>query len=248
MPNLLTVRIQILSDIHFEFDRDDGEAFARSVPVAGDVLVLAGDVVPLTSGAKFDRAFRWFCKRFGHVVYVPGNHEYYGTSPARAESLLVTSAPCFPNLHVLNPGTVTIEGVRFVGAALWFPPTPDEAQHRKYLNDFRFIQDFVPWVHETHAAHLAFLEDNIRPGDVVVTHYLPHPRSVAPQYARSPLNRFFLAADAAPLVERAGARLWIHGHTHHSCDYTVGETRVVCNPRGYPSEGRRLNTEFVVEV
>jgi len=83
----------------------------------------------------------------------------------------------------------------------------------------------------------------------VVTHFLPHPGSVAPQYEGSPLNRFFLAADAQPLVEERGARLWIHGHTHVSCDYQVGKTRVICNARGYPAEpGTSLNPALVIDV
>jgi hypothetical protein len=83
----------------------------------------------------------------------------------------------------------------------------------------------------------------------VVTHFLPHAGSVAPQYEGSPLNRFFLAADAQPLVEERGARLWIHGHTHVSFDYQVGKTRVVCNARGYPAEpGTSLNPALVIEV
>jgi hypothetical protein len=28
-------------------------------------------------------------------------------------------------------------------------------------------------------------------------------------------------------------KLWTHGHTHHPFDYVIGETRIVCNPRGY---------------
>lgn len=243
------MRIQILSDLHFEFDRDGGEAFTRAVPIAGDVLVLGGDLIPLRELDPVRRAFGWFCGRFPHVIFVPGNHEYYRTRPAEAEALLATCAKRFPNLHVLNPGVAVIDGTRFVGAALWFPNTADEAMYRSALNDFRLIAGFVPWVHDTHTAHLAFLDANVRRGDVVVTHHLPHPRSVASQFSGSPLNRFFVAEDAAELVERSGARLWIHGHTHTPCDYVVGETRVTCNPRGYPSEaGGGFDAGLVVEV
>jgi predicted phosphodiesterase len=243
------VRVQLLSDLHFEFDEDGGEAFARDVPVAGDVLVLAGDLLPLRSLKDVQRAFGWFCGRFPHVVFVPGNHEYYRTKPSEAETLLATCAEAHANLHVLNGAVATIEGIRFVGAALWFPPTADEVHYRRLVNDFALIDGFVPWVHETHAAHLAFLAANVRRGDVVVTHYLPHPRSIARQFVGSPLNRFFLAEDAAELVERSGARLWVHGHTHVPCDYFVGQTRVVCNPRGHPREAARpIDVQLVLEV
>ena len=128
------------------------ETFAREVPATGDVLVLAGDLLPLQSLEQARRAFGWFCRRFPEVVYLPGNHEYYRTSPAYADAVLAACAESFANLRVLNPGVTTIGGTRFVGTALWFPPTPDEAKYRRLMNDFRLIDGFVPWVHETHAA------------------------------------------------------------------------------------------------
>jgi predicted phosphodiesterase len=246
----LPLRVQLLSDLHFEYDDDGGEAFARSVEVAGDVLVLAGDILPLQSFATVTRAFGWFCARFPHVVYVPGNHEYYRTSPAEADALLAACGAALPNLHVLNPGLAVIDGVRFVGGTLWFPPTEDEQRYRGFLTDFSLIRDFVPWVHDTHAAQLAFLEKTVRDGDVVVSHHLPHPKSTPAMFANSPLNRFFVAGDAVDLLARGGARLWLHGHTHSPRDYVVGATRVVCNPRGYPHEKRKpaVNLGLAIEV
>jgi predicted phosphohydrolase len=245
----VTLRIQPVSDLHLEFDEDQGEAFARALPVLGDVLVLGGDIVPLRRASQVRQTLGWFCDRFPRVVYLPGNHEYYQTSPARASELLAACAKELPNLHVLDGAVAEIEGTRFVGATLWFPPTPDEESYRGFLADFALIEEFVPWVHLTHASHLAFLEQNVRPGDVVITHFVPHPRSIAPQYRGDPLNRFFIAEDAAPLVEHRGARLWIHGHTHISFDYRVGQTRVVCNARGYPAEpGTSLNPSLVIDV
>ena len=235
----MSVRVQLLSDLHFEYDDDGGEAFARGVEVAGDVLVLAGDILPLRSLERVTQAFGWFCARFPQVVFVPGNHEYYRTSPVEADALLAACAAALPNLHVLNPGLAVIGGTRFVGATMWFPPTEDEARYRGFLTDFALIRDFVPWVHEAHAAQLAFLQANVRAGDVVVTHHLPHPNSTPAMFADSPLNRFFVSGDARGVLERAGARLWLHGHTHSPRDYVVAGTRVVCNPRGYPHEERK---------
>ncbi|HVP61334.1 MAG TPA: metallophosphoesterase [Myxococcaceae bacterium] len=243
------MRIQPLSDLHLEFDEDQGERFALSLPVLGDVLVLGGDIVPLRRRDHVRKVLGWFCSRFPEIVYVPGNHEYYRTSPAWGAATLAACARGLSNLHVLDPGVAEIGGIRFVAATLWFPLTPDEETYRGVVADFALIRDFVPWVHQTHAAQLAFLEQTIRPGDVVITHHVPHPRSIAPQYAGDPLNRFFVAEDAAPLLERSGARLWIHGHTHVSFDYRVGDTRVICNARGYPGEpGTSLNPELVIEV
>ena len=48
-----------------------------------------------------------------------------------------------------------------------------------------------------------------------------------------------MSGDAGEVLASAGARLWLHGHTHAPRDYVVGTTRVVCNPRGYPHEKRK---------
>lgn len=74
------------------------------------------------------------------------------------------------------------------------------------------------------------LNDKLPP--VVVTHYLPHEASISPKF-RSGDNHGFFNPLLADLLKRRLCRLWVHGHTHDSCDYYVNETRVVCNPYGY---------------
>ena len=50
------------------------------------------------------------------------------------------------------------------------------------------------------------------------------------------LSRIMAGPWAGQVLADAGARLWLHGHTHSARDYVIGTTRVVCNPRGYPHE------------
>ena len=199
------------------------------------MLVLAGDIIPLVSAEAVARAFGWFCARFRHVVFVPGNHEYYRTSPAEAMRCWRRARAALPNLHVLNPGVAEIDGTRFVGATMWFPPTPDEQRYRGFLTDFSLIRGFVPWVHETHAAQLAFVRENVRDGDVIVTHHLPHPNSTPRMFVDSPLNRFFVSGDAGEVLASAGARLWLHGHTHSPRDYVVGQHAGRLQPARLPA-------------
>jgi hypothetical protein len=44
------------------------------------------------------------------------------------------------------------------------------------------------------------------------------------------------------------ARAWLFGHTHNFVDLMIGSTRIVANPRGYPSEKSEFRTGFVIEV
>ncbi len=93
---------------------------------------------------------------------------------------------------------------------------------------------------ERHQASLAWLQDELSKGDpdrtVVVTHHYPHKNSCAPKWANEPLTAIF--GSHVPIEVLLGASLWIHGHTHDSCNYRIGDSRrsvrVVCNPRGYP--------------
>ena len=225
MPSL-----QVLSDLHFEFHRDGGAAFVDSLDPKGvDVLVVAGD---LASAKLIEEALGRVCDRFAEVVFVAGNHEYYGGSPKRTGAVIARAVARHRNLHWLDESAAVVAGVRFVGTSLWFSDSPEGRLLRGQLNDFRVISDFEPWVYEKNARAREFLEAEVGAGDVVVTHHLPSPRSVHPKYQGDPLNRFFVC-DVEGLMAAREPGLWIHGHTHEQVDYQVGRTRVVANPFGY---------------
>ena len=83
---------------------------------------------------------------------------------------------------------------------------------------------------------------NAFPGPtVVVTHHAPSALSNPPQFAGSPISGAFYS-NLDELIEDTKPTLWIHGHVHDSCDYVIGETRVVCNPFGY--EGIETNVDW----
>jgi Icc-related predicted phosphoesterase len=82
---------------------------------------------------------------------------------------------------------------------------------------------------------------------VVLTHHCPSERSVHAKYAGQVLNHaFFSALDAE--IEEWKPAYWIHGHTHVGFDYMLGETRVICNPKGYPGENAGFDPNLEVEI
>lgn len=86
---------------------------------------------------------------------------------------------------------------------------------------------------------------------VVVTHHAPHRNSLAPKFAREWLSTAFVS-ELPPAFFEVPV-LWVHGHTHTSFDYRVGNCRVLCNPRGYINwHGDFENPDFdpglVVEI
>jgi Icc-related predicted phosphoesterase len=76
----------------------------------------------------------------------------------------------------------------------------------------------------------------------------PQRRSIDAVYRGNLLNPCF-ASNLEPFIEQHQPALWVHGHLHSCSDYTIGRTRVIANPRGYPSENTRgFNPSLVVEV
>lgn len=212
------MRLRILSDLHLEFMRSSWRGFVAHLPRDRDVLVLAGDIC---AHDMIEGVLTMFARLFPHVIHVMGNHEYYGSCPHTVDAMLRSWEDQPNNLSLLNRSAITISGQRFVG--------------------FSAIHHFSPWVYEENARDVAFLNANVRAGDVVVTHYLPSQRCVHPKYAGSPYNSFFVC-EIDDIIESFRPALHIHGHTHESVDTMVGETRVVANPYGYFAH--ETNAEF----
>jgi hypothetical protein len=158
---------------------------------------------------------------------------------------------------------VVIDGVRFLGSTLWTDynlyGNVEGAMRlaERGLNDHRCIFpdatmapltaiDARAWHMQSRRWLTEKLATPSSSTTVVVTHHLPHLGSIDPRYAGSPLNPAF-CSDLSALIEQSGPVLWVHGHTHASCDYRAGSTRMLCNPKGYgPPPGRTQieNTQF----
>lgn len=247
------MKLHILSDIHLEFS-----AFEPPGTDA-DVVVLAGDIAHASKGIQ------WARDAFPEqpIVYVPGNHEFYGAD--RPETLAAMHIAARKNgIHLLDEDEAVIrtrdgqERVRFVGCTLWtdFCLFGEAFLHdattagEMTLADFRIIREgsgrFTPERSiELHKQALVWLNGMINtPFDgktVVVTHHLPSRRSVADRYKADLVSACF----ASELDYLFGTMsLWVHGHTHDNFDYQANGTRVVCNPRGYVTSRGAENHDF----
>lgn len=250
------MKIGILSDLHLP------GAGAQPHPAqAGDVVVLAGDIsTGLTGMAWAKRVFT--CP----VIYVPGNHEYYGQDMDKLNGELQDDCRG-TNIHVLNDAAIVIDGVRFVCATLWtdfnlYGTIGESARFAaRGMNDYRAIgkEGGALRPADTRALHLAsraYLEralaESFTGQTVVVTHHAPSPRSVAPRFRGDPFTPCFVS-NLEALVAASGTALWIHGHVHDSFDYYIGQTRVVCNPKGYRGEetdreSQPFRWDYTVEI
>lgn len=69
---------------------------------------------------------------------------------------------------------------------------------------------------------------------VAVTHHAPSALSISEWFKDDYLMNGAFHTDLSEFImDRPQIKLWTHGHMHNPSDYVVGDTRVVCNPRGY---------------
>ena len=233
------MKIRLLSDLHTEF-RLPYKTHALSEYRGEDVLVLAGDIA---SGADntADVIKHFLDQGFSKVVYVPGNHEYYGSSIKHFDDKLLDFCERTRNAHFLRPGQVEIDGVLFTGGTLWtnFGDNPIVQSYcGRGINDFRQIQNFKTRdAYDLYYKHLEHIKHSYEQrGDrkvVVVTHFLPARECVAPRWRDGNLLNDYFANDLGSMIAEMQNTTWLFGHTHDAMDFMLGTTRLVCNPHGY---------------
>jgi predicted phosphodiesterase len=243
------LRIKVYSDIHLE------RAPFAPPPGDADLVVLAGDIDNGATGIEWAKAaFR------APVLYLAGNHEYYDGEFDSVQAAMRAAAG--GAVELLDCTRTVIDGVRFLGCTLWTdyslaPPgeRPAVIEGARKLNpDYQKIRNGARMLSPEDAIALctrhrgwlaAELAKPFSGATVVITHFAPHPRSIAPAYAGHRANPGFVV----DLEEAMGPpALWIHGHTHTFFDYPVRGTRVVCNPRGYPGEQTGFRPDLIVEI
>lgn len=259
------MKIRILSDFHAEFYTENFNKVVKIIetkvlpPHAADaetILVLAGDICTAKRKQMLSVLLTHFCGRFKHVVYVCGNHEFYGSEMLETSLEMVDLANTFRNLS-FGAGRHNIDGKAFNFCTLWTdfdkenPVTMYIAS--RGMNDYRQIRYddklLTPeLVMAAHAVQKENLFGSMEERDIVVTHHAPSFKSIHPNYIGDDLNGCY-ASSLEELILAKKPALWFHGHVHHHHDYLIGDTRIVCNPVGYVGEGATgYKNDLVIEI
>ena len=204
---------------------------------------------------RYNLIFEEECAKYRKVFMVMGNHEHYGFQYHKTYNHIKQQLPA--NVHLLEDECYELDGVLFIGATLWTDMNKGDEltlfHMKSMMNDYRQITMFNEAKNVYHrlqpertmADHYrsrdyikTILEENRATGKnlpvVVMTHHAPSKASIKPRYLNDTIMNGGYSSDLSELIlDNPEIRVWTHGHTHDNFDYMIGETRIICNPRGY---------------
>ena len=132
------MKFDLISDVHQDMGwRDEWPATGDS-----DILVLPGDLHNTMWGAV--SVLDYFANRYKKILYVDGNHEYYGArgfvpvdeNMQSVRNFILNEKPS--NVHYLSQeGPYVSDGVAFVGANGWYNFTAPGAGKQEQMEDYR---------------------------------------------------------------------------------------------------------------
>lgn len=217
---------------------------------------------------KADR-FRNFFQRcsdnFKHVIYIAGNHEFYHGKWYKTINYLREEISYWPNIYFLEKDVKIIDDIPFIGCTLWSDMNKRNPltmrivsemmnDHRLIRNDKKnFARTLAEDMVDRHEDHLVWLKETVPKYKkcVVVGHHGPTSLSTHPGYKTDyHLNGGYLSDLSEFILDHPQIVLWTQGHSHLAFEYNLGNTKIICNPRGYegyePDTGWDVNR--VIEI
>lgn len=240
------MKILLGSDLHLEHWRDQNK-FIEKYPLPDeseyDVVVLAGDIWTGMNGVEWSRRV---VPNNKHIVYIPGNHCYYGKDYTVLSEAFRNYK--YENVHILMGDSIKLDDVTFIGATLWskaelsgYPDVRDLIN--RSISDFKVIRHGpiemfsvgrMQLINDKESNYLRETVNSTEGKKVLLTHFMPTKDCINGKYKGDALNPYF-CNEIDDIV--AGVDLVLYGHTHERQDIIhASGVRMVCNPHGYPGE------------
>jgi Icc-related predicted phosphoesterase len=203
--------------------------------------------------------------KYKKVFKVMGNHSHYNGVFKETETKLRTFFSDVSNLFILENTDVYTDGVLFIGCTLWtsfFNGSPIAMmQARNGMNDYRLILekayeelDYIErakWnnhkpfitpelIYNVHRESVNYITETLEKHKdlptVIITHHPMSLQSIKNNTRMSPLTAAFASELDQLILDNPQIKYHVHGHTHYSKKYRIGDTHVVSNQCGYYSE------------
>ena len=252
------MKVQYCSDLHLEFPENKEFLTSNPIQAIGDILILAGDIVPFRVMEKHNDFFDYVADNFEFTYWIPGNHEYYYSDASMRSDTFTENIRS--NIVLLNNQTVVHQDVRFIFSTLWSKISPAyQFQIERGMSDFHVIKYneyrfSVDRFNQLHSDCLGFIQEELNQPfqgkSIVVTHHAPTFVNYPEKHKGDILNEAF-AVELYDLIEQMQPDYWIYGHLHApSQDLNIGKTQLLTNQLGYVhiSEHIHYQNNLVIEV
>ena len=236
--------IQYASDLHLEFPQNKDYICDNPLKPIGNILLLAGDIVPLAVINKYDDFFSYISDNFESTYWIPGNHEYYYSDLADRHGTFHEKIK--NNIHLLNNTVIKTEKTDLIFTTLWSKiSTSNSLQIQNSMSDFHVINykgnKLSPeQYNKLHDENIDFINKALlveSKKSIVVSHHVPTFYNYPKEYKNDALNEAF-AVELFDLIEKSGPDYWIYGHTHNNIDeFKIGKTKLLTNQLGYVKYG-----------
>ncbi len=241
----------ILSDLHMEFPAN--KEFLKKHPLwsVGDIMVLAGDIVPFVVMDKHKDFFSYVSDHFETTYWLPGNHEYYRFDIAEKSGTL--NEKIRSNVFLINNASVVHGNTSLIFSTLWSKISSGyQWQIERSLNDFHVIKYkgyrfSAERYNQLHEESLSFIKQALNEckeeNTVVFTHHVPTFLNYPEQYKSDVLNEAF-TVELFDLIESSDIAYWVYGHHHsYTPEFTIGKTVVLTNQLGYVQQNEHVQFE-----
>ncbi len=250
--------LQYASDLHLEFPQNKEFLKVNPLLPKGDVLLLAGDIVPFAIMDKHNDFFDYVSDNFKTTYWLPGNHEYYYYDAAKRSGML--NEQIRDNVFLVNNTSIKHGNTNLIFSTLWSKISLEHQwQIERGMSDFqvikfngnRFSSNHFNQLHEE---SLSFIKqellDNTSENLIVVSHHVPTFMNYPEQYKGSALSDAF-TVELFDLIETSNINYWIYGHHHQNTpDFEIGGTKLITNQLGYVKNNEHLlfNPNKIINV
>lgn len=235
------MKFQYASDLHLEFAENNTFISENPLVPTGDILLLAGDIVPFCLIDKHRDFFKYCSDHFEFTYWIPGNHEYYHGDLQNHTGQFMENIE--RNVHLVNNIWAHHGNARLIFSTLWTPISNGKAWHvQNGLNDYRIIKDDGKLFTPTRSTKLfeenidfikTAVSNNERDKCIVVTHHVPTLQHYPEEYWSSVINEAF-AVDLDHFIEESVIDHWVYGHHHRNVPaFKIGNTELLTNQLGY---------------
>lgn len=253
------MKIQYASDLHLEFAENASYIKHNPLEVAGDILILAGDIGYLGDENYSRHPFwDWASENYKQVIVAMGNHEFYKYFDI-AKLKDGYKVEIRHNVAAYYNGVVHLEDMDIIISTLWSEiPLKEAAFTERVISDFRrilFNGELLTFseFNQEHRHCLDFIKEavgnSIAKNKIVVTHHVPSFKMLCPKFKDSKANGAF-TVELGDYIENSGIEYWIYGHSHYNVDVTIGSTKCVSNQLGYVFHDEHLtfNPKATIEI